>query len=115
MSCDSFSGSTEWSNEDASPSNNVENDDPRSSYYQTPANALRESYSHEEHYRSPSIVDYYTDAWSRTTTFAPTNQDQNVDSTYQQSSGVNYHSRAGICRTRRVSIDAQFRNGFVLD
>lgn len=109
MSCDSFSGSTEWSNEDASPNNNVGNDEPRSSYYQTPASALRESYSHDEHYRSPSIVDYYNDAWSRTTTFSSTNQDQNVDSTYQQSSGINYHSRTGAYRTRRVSMDVQCR------
>lgn len=100
MSCDSFSGSTEWSNEDALPNNNVENDEPRSSYYQTPANALREMYCHDQRYRSPNIVDYYTDEWSRTSTFSATN----VDSTYQNSSDLNYHNRTSTYQSRPVSI-----------
>ena len=104
ISYDSFSGSTEWSNEDISPNNNLDYDNPRSSYYQTPASALRESSSHDERYRSPSIVDDYTDAWNRSTTFSPTNEYQNGYSTYDQPSGINYYSNPG---TSGVSIVAQ--------
>ena len=99
MSCDSFSGSTEWSNEDALPNNNVENDEPGSSYYQTPANALREMLCHDQRYRSPNIVDYYTDEWNKTSTFSSTN----VDSTYQNSSDLNYH-RTSTYQSSPVSI-----------
>ena len=111
MSCDSFSGSTEWSNEDALPNNNVEIDEPGSSYYQTPANALREMRCHDQRYRSPNIVDYYSDEWNRTSTFSPTN----VDSTCQNSSELNYHNRTSTYQSRPVSIIAhQLENGSAL-
>ncbi len=111
LSYDSFGGSTEWSNEDALPNNNPDYDDPRSSYYQTPASALRESSVHDEHYRSPSIVDYYADAWNRSTTFTPTDQDQNIHSPYHQPSGINYYNNHQTNYSRRVSIVAQLARG----
>ena len=92
VSYDSFSGSTEWSNEDVSPNNNVDHDNQRLSYYQTPASALRESTYDDQHYRSPNIVDYYTnDAWNANSTFSPTDEGKGSHSTYDQPSGTNYN------------------------
>ena len=104
LSYDSFA-SIEWSNDDISPNNNQDYDNPRSSNYQTPTRGLREESYHDEHYRSPSIVDYYTDQWNRTTTFTPTNEDHNGDFTYHEPSGVHYYNNPGT-KTSRVSMAA---------
>ena len=103
LSYDSFD-SIEWSNDHISPNNNHDYDNPRSSNYQTPTRGLHEESYHDEHYRSPSIVDYYTNEWNRTTTFTPTNEDQN-DFTYHEPSGVHYYDNRGN-KTSRVSMVA---------
>lgn len=94
-SYDSFSGSTEFSGEDVSPNNNLSQergDEPRSSYYQTPASAQHSSISHDNSYGSQGIVDYYNESWNQSSTFTPTKHGQHGHSTYQQSSGINYYS-----------------------
>ena len=107
LSYDSFSGSIEWSNEDISPNNNPDYDHPRSPHYQTPASALREESYRENHHSSPSIVDYYTDAWNRTTTFTPTNDDRIDHSSFKEPSGINYYyNNPGTRKNTRVSIVA---------
>ncbi|XP_028411995.1 protein kinase C and casein kinase substrate in neurons 2 protein-like [Dendronephthya gigantea] len=85
-----MSASTEPGNDE---DNNVTYDHPRSSYYMTPSNGMQEGFPHDEHYRSPNIVDSYNDAWNRNTTFSPTNREQTAHSAYQQPSGNDYYNQ----------------------